>query len=322
MVSALLVIGVFVLILGGLSGLTKRGVREPVEFSYRKKQQLLTNAEQAYLSVLERAVVGRFRIYAQVGRFRIYAQVRMADVLEPQVNVGPKSFAALNRVAQKHFDFVLCDPATFEVLVAIELNDSSHDREHRKRRDAFVVAACRSAGLPLIMQRASFSYDQRSIESSINDALGHLHQVNVSADKADHRHLSWNDSGPSGGAAIAVTVAIVLLLAGWHYLSKSESISPSPRAPAITGASPKKSQQKVIDQQQTAKQVAEQAKLESALQEVERVKLEQAKELAWRRYYQPSEECQTTDDWDKGVSCGNQHIRARQKFEAQWDAAH
>ena len=48
-----------------------------------------------------------------------------------------------NKIDRKSIDFVLCDPNTYKVQLAIELDDRSHD--HRQDRDDFVVAGERSA---------------------------------------------------------------------------------------------------------------------------------------------------------------------------------
>ena len=42
------------------------------------------------------------------------------------------------------------DKDTFEPLLLVELNDSSHKRADRRMRDEKVAAICRSAGLPLV----------------------------------------------------------------------------------------------------------------------------------------------------------------------------
>jgi very-short-patch-repair endonuclease len=69
-----------------------------------------------------------------------------------------KQKTAFNKIACKHVDFVLCDKE-LNILLAIELDDSSHNRQDRKERDEIVNAAFRSAGLPLMREPAKHFYD-------------------------------------------------------------------------------------------------------------------------------------------------------------------
>jgi hypothetical protein len=64
-----------------------------------------------------------------------------------------------HKIAQKHVDFVICDPY-LHVLFALELDDSSHDTADAKRRDQFKDRAFRAAHIPLKRIR---DYDEQSI---------------------------------------------------------------------------------------------------------------------------------------------------------------
>lgn len=55
-----------------------------------------------------------------------------------------------NWISQKHVDFALCDNESMEVICAVELDDSSHQRRDRVQRDQFMDKAFNNAGLPLI----------------------------------------------------------------------------------------------------------------------------------------------------------------------------
>ena len=59
-------------------------------------------------------------------------------------------WSGLNRVTSKSIDFVVVDLASGGALLAIELDDKTHQRDDRKRRDAFVNDALRQAGIPLV----------------------------------------------------------------------------------------------------------------------------------------------------------------------------
>ena len=57
------------------------------------------------------------------------------------------------KVQAKHVDFVLCDSKLVARYI-IELDDSSHDTESRRARDAFVDEVVKSVGYKIIHTRA------------------------------------------------------------------------------------------------------------------------------------------------------------------------
>lgn len=119
--------------------------------AYDLVPSLLTPAERSFYGVLLGTVQGRLTIFAKV---------RLADVLKP----AAKGQVALNRVIQKHLDFVLCSPPDLRPVLAIELDDSSHGRADRRTRDNFLNAACASAGFPLVRIPARRGYTAADIQ--------------------------------------------------------------------------------------------------------------------------------------------------------------
>lgn len=100
--------------------------------------------------------------------YLILGKVRIADVLLPSKNLSKKRW---NRhfwdISSKHFDFVLCDKESLEVVCVIELNDKSHQKRSRAERDRLVDEVCTSANLPLVWFKAQRSYDQEAIQKTI-----------------------------------------------------------------------------------------------------------------------------------------------------------
>lgn len=85
------------------------------------------------------------RSYAAAHDLIICPKIRLADLVEPKKGTTGKEWHKLfNRIKAKHVDFVLCDP-DMRVKLIIELDDSSHDRQDRKERDAFVDAVLTGA---------------------------------------------------------------------------------------------------------------------------------------------------------------------------------
>jgi very-short-patch-repair endonuclease len=61
---------------------------------------------------------------------------------------------ALNPVIGKSVDFVICHRSTLDPVMAIEVDDRSHQAPARRRRDAFVDKLFAEVGLPLMRVKA------------------------------------------------------------------------------------------------------------------------------------------------------------------------
>lgn len=138
---------------------------------YQKQIVLFTPAERSFLGVLDLAA----------GKdFRVFGKVRVGDLLAPRQGLSNQSRqATLNRINRKHFDFVLCRPDDLTVLCAIELNDKSHQKKQRQDRDEFLLDACRSAGLPLLMFDAQHAYSPVEVSAKIAAVLSGSGQMSM-----------------------------------------------------------------------------------------------------------------------------------------------
>lgn len=129
---------------------------------YRRQEQLFSAAELRFLAALDQALAP--------GQ-RVLGKVRIADLVSVRSGLDPKTRqAAINRVAQKHFDFVICAGPSLQPVCAIELNDSSHNSATAKRRDEFVSSVCAQIGLPLLVVKAAGSYTPDAIRQQISAA--------------------------------------------------------------------------------------------------------------------------------------------------------
>jgi hypothetical protein len=76
---------------------------------------------------------------------------------------GASSWRAhFNRIDRKHLDFILCD-SDLAPVVAIELDDRSHDDEDRQARDLFVDQVLASVSLPIVRVRAKHAYQLEEV---------------------------------------------------------------------------------------------------------------------------------------------------------------
>jgi hypothetical protein len=134
----------------------------PEDLPYVLKRYLMSKAERSFLGVLEQVT--------DSSRYYIFPQVSLNNVVT--VEKGTRSFQAFhNKVDRKSVDFVLFDRSGLSPVLAIELDDSSHEREDRQERDAFVDRVLAKAGLPLLHVKAKATYDPKELTVSISEAI-------------------------------------------------------------------------------------------------------------------------------------------------------
>lgn len=102
---------------------------------YERKESIMSRTEHKFFYTLK-------QIYPE--RYEVLPQVALFNVINKVTNAAYRS--ELFRVC----DYCFVDKDTFEPLLLVELNDSSHKRADRRMRDEKVAAICRSAGLPLV----------------------------------------------------------------------------------------------------------------------------------------------------------------------------
>ena len=139
---------------------------------YQSIPFILSKVEQNLYRTLQKGLANKFLILMKV---------RVADVLQPERGINQNAWqTAFNRIKAKHFDFVLCSQNTFEIIAAIELDDSSQQRSDRKKRDKFLNAACKSANFPLIRFDVKQSYEVSEVTSALLSAL-RAYRINQAA---------------------------------------------------------------------------------------------------------------------------------------------
>lgn len=114
--------------------------RPKIATSYQRVERFFTTSELAFYEKLLQAVGTRFVIMSKV---------RLLDLVEPTGDEQER-FAGKGRVAQKHVDFVLLRPGTYEVVATLELDGSSHARSKQLRRDEQKARTLESVGIPLL----------------------------------------------------------------------------------------------------------------------------------------------------------------------------
>jgi len=132
------------------------------DLPYVLKRYLMSKAERSFFGVLEQVTDN--------SKYYIFPQVSLGNLVT--VEKGTGSYQAFhNKVDRKSVDFALFEKSTISPVLAIELDDSSHDREDRQERDAFVDRVLAKAGLPLLHVRAQAAYDPKQLAASIGEAI-------------------------------------------------------------------------------------------------------------------------------------------------------
>lgn len=125
---------------------------------YVSRKSILTKAEIAFYKVLLEAVP----------EAPLFPKVRVADVMD----AAERYSGDFLRISQKHFDWVLCHPVSFEPLIAIELDDSSHQwSQKQKKNDQVKDEAAGEAGIKLLRFTWQPSYEVNQVRERIGAVL-------------------------------------------------------------------------------------------------------------------------------------------------------
>ena len=146
-------------LLAKLLGVTpkKRGSKP---LPYGKRDHFLSAAEISFYHVL-RNTLG--------DDLQLLCKVRMGDLF--YVKRPNENRPARNRIDRKHIDFVICQSDTMEPLLGIELDDKSHQRPARVKRDSFVDAVFKVSGLPILHIKAARGYKPEELAEKVMTAL-------------------------------------------------------------------------------------------------------------------------------------------------------
>lgn len=130
-------------------------------FPYQKRKYFLSPTEKIFFDLLLRLLKDEYFIFPQV---------HIASVLE--VKRGQANYMSyFNKIIRKSFDFVILDKQTMNALVAIELDDVSHERPNRILRDTFVNNAVGAANFPILHFKAEKEYNEENLLLELNKVL-------------------------------------------------------------------------------------------------------------------------------------------------------
>lgn len=117
------------------------------------------------LSVVEQKLY--WRLVKSLPEHAVLAQVQLSRFMA--VKRVSKAQSWRNRIDRKSADFVVCNK-DFSVAAVVELDDSSHDRDDRRKADVDKDAALKSAGIRVIRWNVKSMPDEQAIQQAIASA--------------------------------------------------------------------------------------------------------------------------------------------------------
>lgn len=124
-----------------------------------RQAQLMTDREVNFMQGLFRTV--------DMNRWYLCPQVRVADIVQiaPRVRARSRAWWKLfSLVSRWHCDVVIVDRLTFRIVATLELDDASHLKKNRRRRDILLNEVMRQAGIPLLRSRDSQALQRMTAE--------------------------------------------------------------------------------------------------------------------------------------------------------------
>jgi hypothetical protein len=272
---------------------------------------------------------------------KIFVQVALSQLIDVTED-HPARQSIRNRFSQLVADFVLCR-SNLSVVAVIELDDRSHERADRKDADARKNKALADAGIRLVRIPAGTLPSEDTLRDLV-DETGNVPREDTVlrlAETVDTYSVDTlpatqrGDAGAESRALKSIAMKIVLgvvLLGGWLIYSQvvpfvfqralqplvvrhvdtpvvqTSSASTAPTLisppPVVVGSSA----QTLADEKRTGLQAAAVS--------------QKQKDHAWAAFYSAPASCEHPADWRSQVECGNQFMRAKKRFEAQWAAEH
>ncbi len=116
---------------------------------YQQYQQILPyRLNMSVLTPSEGSVYDILNIFCQKHKLMLLSKIRIADFVITDTRTN--FYKWFNKISAKHVDYLICDYRTYAPLLAIELDDYTHNWQKRKERDDFINQVYYSIGLPII----------------------------------------------------------------------------------------------------------------------------------------------------------------------------
>lgn len=154
---------IFVLIVAKIIHLgIKRGKEEgEIPYTYRRKPYIMTRKENTFYHTLSRILGNQYYIFPQVNLITLFEYK-----IKGQNWKGAK--ATIDRLS---VDYVICDNRWLSPILAVELDDPTHQRGDRIVRDRNVEKIFRDAKIPLVRIAEKDSINEEYVRAEISKYL-------------------------------------------------------------------------------------------------------------------------------------------------------
>lgn len=277
---------------------------------------------------------------------KIFVQVALSQLIDVDQS-HPESESIRARYKQLVADFVLCR-SDLSVVAVIELDDRSHERADRQAADARKNKALADAGIRLVRIPAGSLPSEGHLRGLVNvgeavvDASREETELRlaetVDTDSVDTSALGQSDYARAESRALRrivlkAVLSGIVLVGGWFIygqflpfvvqralqpLSVRHVIAPAVQPSSGSTVTRAKVSPLPVIVGPSAETMAEEkrAGLQAAAAQQKR------KDQAWAAIYWEPSSCEHPSDWAAQVECGNQYMRAKKRFEAQWMSQH
>ncbi len=138
----------------------KKRFKKKILYKYNKKDFLMTRPEGQFFNILKELLEDNYYIFTQV---------HLSTILDHKVR-GQNWRGAFSHINSKSVDYVISDKF-FRPLLVIELDDISHERKDRKKRDEIVENILENTGIPFLRIKNNSYHNKEDIKALISEKL-------------------------------------------------------------------------------------------------------------------------------------------------------
>lgn len=124
--------------------------------NYIKRNSIMTQTEQNFYKLL--------KLITTKYNCEIFAQVSLYSIIQPL------NYKALNRIRSKSIDYVITDKE-YNIKLCIELDDYTHNKQERIKRDNFVNNIFKKTKIKLLRIPIEQAFIVERIEKQIKESL-------------------------------------------------------------------------------------------------------------------------------------------------------
>ena len=135
------------------------------KYIYAKKDFLMSKPEHEFFDVLVKVIMNNFG-----NNYYVFPQIHISTLVDWK-SWGQNWKGAKGSIDRYSVDYVICDKNYIKPILAIELDDSSHEREDRIIRDEKIEGVLSEVGLPLLRFKNHGIFDEKEISDKIKTVI-------------------------------------------------------------------------------------------------------------------------------------------------------